>query len=101
MSDIIDARDAEWTSWLDRHGYSRESVSRFLKRHPSPPVNLEKTMEERVIKEIRLRRIRGLSKYGTGAEESPLTTLQWIQHAKEEALDLAIYLERLQSDLSK
>lgn len=52
-------------------------------------------IEERVINEIRQRRVRGVAKYGIGMERSDFTRLQWLQHAKEEALDLAIYLEKL------
>jgi len=51
--------------------------------------------EEAVIKKIRLRRNAGRNKYGTTMERTDLTRLQWLQHAQEEAMDLAIYLERL------
>ena len=52
-------------------------------------------IEESVIEKIRLRREAGRKKYGTTMEREDLTRLQWLQHAQEEALDLAIYLERL------
>lgn len=52
-------------------------------------------IEERVIAEIRKRRREGLRKYGVGLERTDLTRLEWLQHAKEEALDFALYLERL------
>ncbi len=38
---------------------------------------------------------RGILKYGTTTEREDLTESQWLQHAQEEALDLAVYLERL------
>ena len=59
--------------------------------NPKPP----EIIEERVIAEIRARREHGVRKYGIGMERSDLTRRQWLQHAKEEALDLAIYLEKL------
>ena len=37
----------------------------------------------------------GLKKYGVGLERTDLTEIDWIQHAYEEALDLACYLRRL------
>jgi sulfur carrier protein ThiS len=37
----------------------------------------------------------GLAKYGVTVSGSPLTRQQWLQHALEEALDLAVYLQRL------
>jgi hypothetical protein len=51
--------------------------------------------EDSVIQKIRRRRAAGRKKYGTTMERSDLTRRQWLQHAQEEALDLAIYLERL------
>lgn len=37
----------------------------------------------------------GLSKYGVTVSDRPLTRKQWLQHALEEALDMAVYLQRL------
>ena len=36
----------------------------------------------------------GLNKYGVTVADSPLSRRQWLQHAYEEALDLAVYLRR-------
>lgn len=52
-------------------------------------------IEEAVIKKIRERRDRGRKKYGTTMERDDLSNVQWLIHAQEEAMDLAIYLERL------
>lgn len=56
---------------------------------------LPQECEESVISKIRLRRNAGRRKYGTSMERTDLTRRQWLQHAQEEAMDLAIYLERL------
>lgn len=37
----------------------------------------------------------GLVKYGVTTERKDLSRLQWLTHAQEEAMDLAVYLERL------
>lgn len=37
----------------------------------------------------------GLVKYGTTVADNPLTHGQWLRHAYEEALDLAVYLRRI------
>lgn len=58
-------------------------------------------IEEAVIEEIRNRRDAGRKKYGTSMERTDLTEREWLQHAKEEALDLAIYLQRLIRDYDK
>lgn len=41
----------------------------------------------------------GLRKYGTDTTRQDLTHLQWLKHAQEEAMDLAVYLERIIKDL--
>lgn len=40
----------------------------------------------------------GLQKYGVTTERGDLNTLDWLTHAQEEALDLAVYLQRLIHD---
>jgi len=37
----------------------------------------------------------GLDKYGVGLDRGDLTNLDWLNHAQEEAMDLANYLEVL------
>jgi hypothetical protein len=54
-----------------------------------------KECEESVIDKIRVRRDAGRHKYGMTMERTDLTRQQWLQHAQEEAMDFAIYLERL------
>jgi len=50
---------------------------------------------DRVIAELRRRHDKGLETYGVPLEQSPLTRREMLQMAKEEALDLACYLQRL------
>ena len=52
-------------------------------------------IEESVIKKIEERRYRGREKYETTMERTDLPKVEWLRHAQEEALDLAIYLEKL------
>lgn len=37
----------------------------------------------------------GRSKYGVGMDREDLSILEWIEHAKQEAMDQIIYLEKL------
>lgn len=37
----------------------------------------------------------GIEKYGTTMMRDDLTHLEWMRHAQEEALDFAVYLERM------
>lgn len=57
------------------------------------------TIVESVIDEIKSRSEIGFDKYGTTLDRTDLTILDWIQHAKEEALDLALYLEKIKQEL--
>lgn len=57
--------------------------------------------EENVISKLRLRRDAGRKKYGTSMERTDLQELDWLKHAQEEAMDLAIYLERLIKDKTR
>ena len=40
----------------------------------------------------------GMKKYKTTLERTDLTTLEWLQHAQEEAMDFVLYLERLKHE---
>ena len=43
----------------------------------------------------------GIEKYGTTLNRTDLTSLDWINHAQEEAMDLILYLEKIKVELSK
>lgn len=43
----------------------------------------------------------GEKKYGTTMERTDLSTIDWIKHAQEEAMDLAVYLEKILELLTK
>ena len=48
-----------------------------------------------VIAELEKRRLEGINKYGLSMEREDLTVSEWVQHAKEEALDFAVYLQKI------
>ena len=52
-----------------------------------------------VMHQLAERSERGLEKYGTNLERTDLETLDWLQHAQEEAMDLCLYLERLKEQI--
>ena len=55
---------------------------------------------ESLIQEYRERSLKGILKYGTTLEENQLSLLKWLQHAKEEAMDMALYLHKAQKQLN-
>jgi hypothetical protein len=52
-----------------------------------------------VLNQIADRSEKGLEKYGTNLERTDLETLDWLQHAQEEAMDLCLYLERIKEQI--
>lgn len=43
----------------------------------------------------------GIRKYNTTLERTDLSTLDWINHAQEEAMDFILYLERLRTEFTE
>jgi len=56
---------------------------------------MSEPVSDRLIAEIKQRRGMGLKKYGVLLKDAPLNRKELLQHAKEEALDLAEYLQTL------
>ena len=52
-------------------------------------------IEDEVCKKIKARSDVGKRKYGVTMEEETLTRLEWLIHAQEEAMDFAVYLQKL------
>lgn len=52
-------------------------------------------IEDAVCEKIQQRAKIGLSKYGVSMERTDLTEIEWLEHALQEALDLAVYLQKL------
>lgn len=50
-----------------------------------------------VIEEFKTRSKVGVKKYGTTLMRTDLSVTDWLQHAKEEAMDFVNYLQRLQT----
>lgn len=59
----------------------------------------EDLIVENVLNKIHSRAQVGLIKYGTSMLRDDIDTVEWLRHAQEEALDLAVYLERVIYDL--
>ena len=48
-----------------------------------------------IIDDLLDREEKGLTEYGTTMDRTDLSEQEWLQHAYEEALDLAIYLKKI------
>jgi hypothetical protein len=56
---------------------------------------MKDSIVESVINKFKDRSNVGIHKYGTTLDRNDLTTLEWINHAQEEAMDFILYLEKL------
>lgn len=54
----------------------------------------------KVLEKVQSRSDAGMKKYGVSMARPDVTTVEWLKHAQEEALDLAVYLERCINDMS-
>jgi len=63
--------------------------------HETTSLKMTNAIPDRLCEEIKQRRTMGLKKYGVLLKDSLLSRKQCLQHAKEEALDLAEYLQFL------
>ncbi len=57
--------------------------------------------EARVCDDITERQALGICKYGKTVEQNNASFREWLQHAYEEALDMAIYLKRAIEQIDK
>jgi len=64
-----------------------------------PPKELKDTIVESIINQFKQRSEIGIKKYGVTLDRNDLSTLEWLQHAQEEAMDLILYLEKLKNEL--
>jgi len=56
---------------------------------------------DQVLDRIRRRSDAGMKKYGVTMLRDDTSTIEWLRHAQEEALDFAVYIERVIYDISK
>jgi len=60
---------------------------------------MKDTILESVINQFRDRSEIGIKKYGVTLDRTDLSTLDWISHAQQEAMDFVLYLEKLKQTI--
>ena len=61
---------------------------------------IKDSIVESVINQFKERSEVGIKKYNTTLDRTDLSTLDWIEHAKQEAMDFILYLEKLKSEIN-
>lgn len=56
---------------------------------------MKDTIVESLLEKYKARSIKGITKYGISMDRDDLNLIDWLTHAQEEAMDLAIYLEKI------
>ena len=77
--------------------FKKTATTQIISRKMKQPSNLLAS----VIMDLKIREERGLATYGTTMDRKDLSKQEWLQHAYEEALDLALYLKKLMENHDK
>jgi len=60
---------------------------------------MKDSIVESVIQQFKERSDVGIEKYVVTLDRNDLSTLEWINHAQQEAMDFVLYLEKLKHEL--
>ena len=96
-SEQMDNKQKRWSKVPDEKW--GEVVARMKAkeaRMKDPDSNVKK-----VVAQLHEREGRGYEKYGVNTDRTDLSTLEWLQHLKEELMDGAVYIEKLKNDMKE
>jgi len=84
---------------LDELFYESESILNHLAKQCNVKLEYDECREDQVvmdtIEKMITRSAEGIQKYNTTLEDSPEPFVNWLQHAQEEAIDFALYLQKI------
>ena len=60
---------------------------------------MKDSIVESIVKQYQQRAEFGAKKYGVTMDRDDLTIQDWIEHAKQEAMDFTLYLEKLSNEI--
>ena len=75
-------------------------IEQFEMHEETSETYLKDSIVESVINQFKQRSEIGIKKYNTTLDRNDLSTLEWIEHAKQEAMDFILYLEKLKSEIT-
>ena len=64
-------------------------------------INIEDKVVQNVVNDFLSRSDVGLNKYGVSLNRTDLSTLEWLEHAQQEAMDFVLYLEKLKGEFKQ
>lgn len=99
MNNYIDVEGTVIRIDLEDNTFKIKFDSGFSYWYPLSDFNKTDSIVESVINQFKQRSESGINKYGTTLDRNDLSTLEWIEHAKQEAMDFILYLEKLKQEL--
>jgi len=85
-------------SWFDDY---IEDMANHIIKNELMKQQIEDQIVLRVLARFNERSQVGIKKYNTTLERTDLSTLEWLTHAQEEAMDFVLYLERLKDEYKR
>lgn len=95
--EVVSVEDAkEHGCWLTGINQMGQQTTRWYNN--SEFIKADSIVES-LVDQLRNRSVVGMAKYNTNLDRKDLTIKEWVEHAKQEAMDLALYLEKIKSML--
>jgi len=92
--ELIEGNIYEFVRETQNHYWTKDKVGYLKERFEDVKVD---SIVESVVNKFKQRSEVGITKYGTTLDRTDLSTLEWIEHATQEAMDFVLYLEKLKS----
>ena len=80
---------------------AKERAKNYMSLKDGYKEKVKDTIVESVISQFKQRSEIGIAKYGVTLDRTDLSTLDWINHAQQEAMDFCLYLEKIKQEISK
>lgn len=89
-------------SWILLWSFLPQNYAEIISYKEETPENIgqikKDSIVESVINQFKERSEAGIKKYNTTLDRTDLNTLDWINHAQQEAMDFVLYLEKLKKE---
>lgn len=89
-------------SWILLWSFLRQNYAEIISYKDETSENIgqikKDSIVESVINQFKERSEIGIKKYNTTLDRTDLNTLDWINHAQQEAMDFVLYLEKLKKE---
>ncbi len=94
------SKNRDWyRTEMNNQGYSHKldesDINLYFREYKKQKID---SIVESVVNQFKERSEVGIKKYNTTLDRTDLSTLDWINHAQQEAMDFVLYLEKLKKE---